>query len=146
MDKETYLAALKKTFASHFSLYLKAHGFHWNLVGTDFFQYHGLFEAIYSDIYGSIDTFAEELRALDTYAPASLSAMSVLTSIVDENAVLDIRSMANELYNDCETLAGLCADAFDLAEMNHDHGLSNFLADRQNAFKKHCWMLRSSLK
>jgi starvation-inducible DNA-binding protein len=146
MDKDTYIAALKATFASHFALYLKAHGFHWNLVGSDFYQYHGLFEAIYSEIYGSIDTFAEELRALDEYAPASLSQMLALTKITDENAVLDIRSMANELYNDCENMAALCSDAFDLAEMNHDHGLSNFLADRQDAFKKHCWMLRSSLK
>ena len=146
MDKETYIAALKTTFASQFSFYLKAHGFHWNLEGPDFYEYHGLFDTIYSEVYGSIDTFAEEIRALNTFAPGSLSAIQVATKIVDENAILDIRSMANELYNDAETMAQLFADCFDLAEMNHDHGLSNFLADRQDAFKKHCWMLRSSLK
>ena len=146
MDKETYIAALKATFASEFSFYLKAHGFHWNVEGQDFAQYHELFSTIYSEVYGSIDTFAEELRALDVYAPASLSGLSVLTKIADENAILDLRSMANELYNDSETMAQLFKDCFVLAEANGDHGLSNFLADRQDAHKKHCWMLRSSLK
>jgi DNA-binding ferritin-like protein len=35
---------------------------------------------------------------------------------------------------------------FAVAEEFGDHGLSNFLADRQDAHKKHSWMLRSSLK
>jgi len=146
MDKETYIAALKATFASEFSFYLKAQGFHWNVEGQDFAQYHELFATIYSEVYGSIDTFAEELRALDVYAPASLTGLSVLTKIADENAILDLRSMANELYKDSETMAQLFKDCFTLAEANVDHGCSNFLADRQDAHKKHCWMLRSSLK
>lgn len=146
MDKETYIAALKATFASEFSFYLKAHGFHWNVEGQDFSQYHNLFATIYEEVYGSLDTFAEELRALDTYVPASLSSLSAITKVSDENAILDLRTMAMQLYTDSEQLAALFADCFDLAEMNHDHGLSNFLADRQDAHKKHCWMLRSSLK
>jgi len=35
---------------------------------------------------------------------------------------------------------------YDLAEQNGEHGFSNFLAERQDAFRKHSWMLRSSLK
>ena len=34
----------------------------------------------------------------------------------------------------------------ELAEERGEHGLSNFLADRQDAFAKHAWFLRSTLK
>lgn len=146
MDKETYIAALKATFASQYSFLVKAQGFHWNVEGTDFAEYHELFGNIYSEVYDSIDTFAEEIRALQAYAPGSLSQLSVLTKITDENAILDIRSMTSQLYEDCETMANMFRDAYKLADEMGDFGLANFLADRQDAFKKHCWMLRSSLK
>jgi DNA-binding ferritin-like protein len=35
---------------------------------------------------------------------------------------------------------------YHLAEEEMCHGLSNFMAERQDAHKKHAWMLRSTLK
>jgi len=35
---------------------------------------------------------------------------------------------------------------YDLAEENGEHGLSNFLAERMDAHKKHSWMLRATQK
>jgi len=49
------------------------------------------------------------------------------------------------LLTDSDNLADLFASAFALAEQNKEHGLSNFLADRQAAHRKHSWMLRASL-
>jgi DNA-binding ferritin-like protein len=37
-------------------------------------------------------------------------------------------------------------DAYHLAEENMQHGYSNVLAERQDAFNKHAWMLRSTLR
>ena len=71
MDKTEYEAMLKAAFASEFSFFLKAANFHWNVEGSLFPQYHELFGKIYGEVYGSIDTFAEELRALRIYAPAA---------------------------------------------------------------------------
>ena len=35
---------------------------------------------------------------------------------------------------------------YKLAEANGEYGLANFLAERQDAHRKHGWMLRATLK
>jgi DNA-binding ferritin-like protein len=35
---------------------------------------------------------------------------------------------------------------YDLSEREEEYGLSNFLAERIDAHKKHSWMLRATLK
>lgn len=143
---EKYHLALKTAFASEYAFALKAQNFHWNVEGASFPQLHELFDKIYTEVYGSIDTFAEQLRALELYTPASLQKFSMLSVVEDENDILEERSMVEELYQDSEKMANIFRITFDMAESAGDHGLSNFLADRQDAHKKHSWMLRATLK
>jgi len=143
---EKYHLALKTAFASEYAFALKAQNFHWNCEGPLFYQLHLLFERIYDEVYGSIDQFAEEIRALQVYTPASYSKFSMLTKVEDENSVPDTHGMLSELLADSDRMAEIFRITFDMAEQHGDHGLSNFLADRQDAHKKHSWMLRASLK
>lgn len=143
---EKYHLALKTAFASSYSFVLKAQNFHWNVEGPLFVQLHELFGNIYEEVYGSIDTFAEELRALQIYTPASLQKFSMLSLVQDEDEITDFQSMLRELLADSEKMAQLYKVVFDMAEANGDHGLADFLAGRQDAHKKHSWMLRSCLK
>jgi starvation-inducible DNA-binding protein len=143
---EKYHLALKTAFASSYSFVLKAQNFHWNVEGPLFVQLHELFGNIYEEVYGSIDTFAEELRALQIYTPASLQKFSMLSLVQDENEITDFQSMLRELLADSEKMAQLYKVVFDMAEANGDHGLADFLAGRQDSHKKHSWMLRSCLK
>lgn len=143
---EKYHLALKTAFASEYAFAIKAQNFHWNVEGPLFVQLHELFERIYTEVYGSIDTFAEELRALQVYTPASLSKFSMLTKVEDENSVPEFQDMLRELLADSDKMANMFRIVFTMAEDAGDHGLSNFFADRQDAHKKHSWMLRASLK
>ena len=143
---EKYHLALKTAFSSEYAFALKAQNFHWNVEGPLFVQLHGLFDTIYSEVYGSIDTFAEQLRALQVHAPASLAKFSMLSKVEDENEVPEFHGMLSELLEDSERMANIFRITFEMAEQAGDHGLSNFLADRQDAHKKHSWMLRASLK
>lgn len=146
MDYQKYHLAIKTAFASEFCFYLKAHNFHWNVEGPLFGQLHALFGTIYEEVYGSIDDFAENIRKLGAYTPASLEKFSLLSKVDDENAVPDFESMLRELLNDSEKMVEIFKITFAMAEEAGDHGLSNFLADRQDAHKKHSWQLRASLK
>ena len=56
---EQLIKAAKIAFASQYSFYVKAHQFHWNVTGINFQELHSLFETIYSEVYNSIDDFAE---------------------------------------------------------------------------------------
>ena len=138
--------AMKKSLADTFAFYLKAQGFHWNVEGPNFPQYHALFDIIYNEVYGSIDRFAEEIRSLDAYAPASFARFSELTSLEDEIQILNAQGMLAKLLADNDVVLASLEQAYELAEVAHNHGLSNFLAERQDAHKKHAWQLKATLK
>jgi starvation-inducible DNA-binding protein len=138
--------AAKIAFATEFSFYLKAHNYHWNVTGADFFEYHELFGKIYEEVYGAIDDFAEKIRSLGSFVPASYTRFSVLTQIEDETEILPQMAMVQQLIEDNQKAIGMFKIVYDLAEANSEHGFSNFLAERMDAHKKHGWMLRSSLR
>jgi starvation-inducible DNA-binding protein len=144
MDKFTN--QLKIAFASQYAFAIKAQNFHWNVEGHDFYQLHQLFDTIYTEVYGAVDDFAENIRKIKAYTPASLHRFSALTAIDDEIEVLDPSAMVAELLHDAEKMQEIMKVLFVEAENLGHHGLSNFLADRQDAFAKHAWFLRATAK
>ena len=138
--------ALKIAFASEYSFALKAQNFHWNVEGPLFPQLHELFGTIYEEVYGSIDAFAENIRKIHAYTPASYTRFSMLSGIEDETEILPPETMIAELLSDSERMQEMFKIVFQAAEELGEHGLSNFLADRQDAHAKHSWMLRATLK
>jgi starvation-inducible DNA-binding protein len=144
MDK--FINQLKIAFASQYAFAIKAQNFHWNVEGIDFYQKHKMFQKIYEEVYGAVDDFAENIRKIKAYTPASLSRFSTLTEVSDEVEVLDPQAMVAELLADAEKMQEIMKIVFVEAEARGEHGLSNFLADRQDAFAKHAWFLRATLK
>lgn len=138
--------ALKIAFASEFSFYLKAHFFHWNVEGINFKQYHDLFGGIYEEVYDNIDVFAENIRKSGSYTPGSFDRFSMLSKIEDETEIPVAEEMVQILLADSEKMATIFKMVFDIAEKYGEHGLSDFLAARQDAHRKHSWMLRATLK
>jgi len=144
MDK--FVNQLKIAFASQYAFAIKAQNYHWNVEGSDFYQLHNLFEDIYTEVYGAIDAFAENIRKIKAYTPASLYRFSALAAIDDEVDILDPQAMVAELLRDAEKMQEIMKVLFVEAENLGHHGLSNFLADRQDAFAKHAWFLRATAK
>jgi starvation-inducible DNA-binding protein len=138
--------AMKVAFASEYSFALKAQNFHWNVEGQNFPQYHALFDTIYSEVYDSIDGFAENIRKLGSYTPASFERFSMLTQVEDELNMLPAPAMIVELLQDSDKMVKLLKMVFDASEAVHEHGLSDFLAGRMDAHRKHSWMLRATSK
>lgn len=137
---------LKVAFADTFALYIKAHGFHWNVEGPDFYQFHGLFDTIVGEVYGAVDAFAEEIRAAGSYAPGSFGRLLALTTITDEVTVPSGLKMAQILFEDNAKVIASLMVAHAAAEQYGERGLVNFLEDRLDNHKKHAWFLRSTIK
>jgi starvation-inducible DNA-binding protein len=144
MDK--FINQLKIAFASQYAFAIKAQNYHWNVEGIDFYQKHKMFQKIYEEVYGAVDDFAENIRKIKAYTPASLYRFSALAAIDDELEIIDPQAMVAELLRDAEKMQEIMKVLFVEAEALGHHGLSNFLADRQDAFAKHAWFLRSTLK
>ena len=144
MDK--FINQLKIAFASQYAFAIKAQNYHWNVEGPDFYQRHKMFQKIYEEVYGAVDDFAENIRKIKAYTPASLYRFSALSAVDDEVEILEPQAMVAELLRDAEKMQEIMKVLFVEAEALGHHGLSNFLADRQDAFAKHAWFLRATLK
>ncbi len=143
---EDLIKAARIAFASEYSFVIKAQNFHWNVEGMFFEPFHNLFGKIYEEVYGSIDTFAEQIRAMGAYAPASFQNFSMLSQVEDENEILDSKQMVMELLSDNEKMIKMLQVLFEMSEANKQFGFSDFVASRLDAHKKHGWMLRATLK
>jgi len=129
------------------ALYLRAHGYHWNVEGADFSQYHALFESIYSDVYGSVDPMAENIRKLNEYAPFRLERLVELKTLPEPNRVAnDPRSLANDLLEANEHVVTRLKSVFKTADAADEQGVANFIADRIDQHQKWSWQLRASVK
>lgn len=143
---EQLVNSAKVVLANHYAFYVKAQNYHWNVTGPDFSQYHELFGKIYEEVSGVIDNLAEQIRAMDSYAPGSFVRLSELSQIEDEVNVPTAMEMIRRLYNDIAIVQESIMNAYHLAEENMQHGYSNLMAERQDAFNKHAWMLKATLK
>jgi starvation-inducible DNA-binding protein len=143
---DNLIQEMKVTLASTFVFYLKAHGFHWNVEGANFPQYHEFLGDLWEETFGAVDPIAEHLRTLDAYAPASLSRYSELSVVKEEMNIPSAMAMMTKLTGDNATLIEQLTKTQSLAESNKKMGLANFLQDRIAAHEKHGWMLRSIIK
>ena len=138
--------ALTNLVGSLVSLKFKAHGYHWNVEGQDFAQYHGLFGDIYEDIDVSIDPMAENIRKLGAYAPYKLSRLQQLSTLPETEVGTDAKEMAADLLKSNEFIIKDLMDAFDVANNARQQGIANFLAERIDMHQKWSWQLRVSVK
>jgi starvation-inducible DNA-binding protein len=137
---------MKVSLASTFAFYLKAHGFHWNVEGANFPQYHEFLGNLWEETFGAVDPLAEHLRTLEAYAPASLSRYTELSIVKDELNIPSAMSMMVKLKDDNASIIDQLTTTQALAEKSNKMGLANFLQDRIDAHEKHGWMLRSITK
>jgi starvation-inducible DNA-binding protein len=144
---ELLIARLKRLQANSVVFYSTAHGFHWNVEGPLFTQYHSFFQEIYSDVYSTIDVVSEWIRKFDTIAPYTLQDFISNNNYgnvqIDSNSPI---SMTRKLLDMNETMIQDLKEMFDIATSNKEQGLANFLADRQDKHEFWGWWLRSSLK
>ena len=143
---DTLIEIMRKVLADTFAMYLKAHNYHWNVEGSNFPQYHEFFGNLYEELHGAIDPIAEEIRALNAYAPGSFSRFLELTEIEDELSIPNGLEMARRLSSDNEKVLATLNMAFKLADEFDQQGLADFIAGRLDTHKKHGWMLRSITK
>ena len=143
---EEMIESAKVVMADTFRFYLRAHNYHWNVEGPDFSQYHELFSKIYEEVFGALDTIAEEIRAMDSHVPASFGRFAELSELQDEREVPPALEMIDRLNRDNERVLANIQKAYVEAEAAGNHGFSNLMAERQSAHKKHGWMLKATLR
>jgi len=143
---EELLQLLRVTLSDMVALKFKAHGYHWNVEGDDFPQYHEFFQEIYEDYDSSIDTFAEWLRKLGDYAPYKLSRFIAYSDLPETDVTSDPVSMATDLLAANDAVTNKLLVGFDIATTLKQNALANFFAERQDMHQKWHWQLGAVIK
>lgn len=143
--REKAVAALSQVLANTFTLYLKTHGFHWNVTGRMFHSLHLMFEEQYRELWQAADAVAERIRALGFPAPGSYQEFSRHSSIREAQTIPNAEGMIAELLSDHEISARSVRQALWIAGSTVDAATEDLLTQRLMAHEKAVWMLKSSL-
>lgn len=137
-------ATVRTALAETWAWYFETISFHWNVTGRDFPQLHDLFRTFYWDAQGAVDGLAEQLRALDEFAPSSLAEIDEGSKITFADKPPDSQAMVKKLAGDNEIVLGALDAAQHAASDADQQGLANYLQDRINTHRKWGWMLKAT--
>ncbi|HMV45028.1 MAG TPA: Dps family protein [Leptospiraceae bacterium] len=137
---------LKSLLSDTYMLYLKTHGYHWNVTGPMFDSLHKMFMDQYTELWNAIDPIAERIRSLGFYAPGTYAEMSKLTSVKEDTKVPKAQDMIKNTIIGHETVIRTAREIFDVAEKGKDQATMDLLTQRLDIHEKTAWMLRSLLE
>ena len=141
-DTDTKIAdGLSRLLADTYAVYLKTHGYHWNVRGPNFASLHTLFMTQYTEMWNAIDLVAERIRALGELAPQGYGAFGKLSGIQDGDPSKSADAMLQELLADHATLIATAKAAREGA----DDVTAAVIDARIDAHQKHAWMIRATL-
>lgn len=136
--------ALSRLLADTYTLYLKTHGYHWNVEGPHFQQLHIQFMEQYTEMWTAVDELAERIRALGHKAPGSYSKFVALATIKEEEGDPDWQSMVRNLAEGHEQVAKTAREVLRIAEEVGDDATADVVTSRITLHEKTAWMLRAT--
>lgn len=145
-EREAIAHGLSRLLADEYTLYLKTHNFHWNVVGPMFNTLHLMFMTQYSESALAVDDVAERIRSLGFPAPGTYGAYAKLSSIEETEGVPEAMEMVRLLVKGHEACAKTARSVFPLADKASDEPTADLLTQRLQVHEKTAWMLRSLLE
>ncbi|MEQ8652326.1 MAG: Dps family protein [Kiloniellales bacterium] len=137
---------LAGVLADSYLLYMKTHGYHWNVKGPHFQHLHALFQEQYNEIWAAVDDIAERIRALGHDAPGSYAAIAKLASVEEREDVPNASDMLQDLIKGNEAVLKTIRAAMPSMEEGGDEASFDLMVQRLTAHEKAAWMLRSHLE
>lgn len=122
-----------------------AQGYHWNVKGPEFTQFHKFFQKLYEDADSSVDPLAENIRKLGYDAPFTLEDFSSLSCLEVAPAGSDPITMSKRLHQINEHIRACLVAGFNIANDIDQQGIADFLAQRIDMHDKWLWQLGTTV-
>jgi starvation-inducible DNA-binding protein len=134
--------AVNPLIADAFALYVKSKNFHWHLSGSHFRDYHLLFDEQAEAIIDSVDALAERVRRIGGATIRSISHISQLQTIADDNdEFVPAGEMVQRLLADNRHMAEQQRAAIAICDKNRDSPTSNLLQEVLDQTERRIWFL-----
>jgi starvation-inducible DNA-binding protein len=133
---------LNTLLADAFALYLKTKNFHWHVSGRHFHDYHEMLDEQSDAIFATTDQLAERVRKLGGTTLKSISQISKLQTIKDNNEeYVPPREMLRELMEDNKHIAAAMRKAHAVCDDNDDPATAGLLENFIDETERRTWFL-----
>ena len=140
-DREQIAEGLAAVLADTYTLLVKTHVYHWNVVGPLFLPLHELTEKHYKDLFEAADLIAERIRALGLPAPVSFEQLLPKAAVDEETGQRSAGAMVEQLVGDHERITAHIREVALAADDADDLVTTDLLTDRLAFHEKAIWML-----
>jgi starvation-inducible DNA-binding protein len=128
--------------ADSFALYVKTKNYHWHMSGSHFRDYHLLLDDQADSILASVDPMAERVRRIGGTTIRSISHISKLQSIEDDNSdFVPPGEIIQHLAQDNANSAQKYRSAIEVCDRNRDSATSNTLQELLDEVERRKWFL-----
>ena len=135
-------AAVNPLVADSFALYVKTKNFHWHMSGSHFRDYHLLFDEQAEQIFAMIDVLAERVRKLGGITIHSISHISQLQTIQDDNETfVEPKDMLERLLEDNKQMAENMRAAHKVCGEHNDVATTSLLEVFIDEAERRAWFL-----
>jgi starvation-inducible DNA-binding protein len=141
-EVQAVVQAVNPLIADTLALYLKTKNFHWHLSGWHFRDYHLLFDEQAEALLASVDVLAERVRRIGGTTLRSISHVSELQTIEDDNdEFVPPDEMIQRLLADNRHMAEAQRAAIDVCDENRDTPTGNLLQEILDETERRIWFL-----
>lgn len=134
--------AINPIIADTYAVYLKTKNFHWHLSGSHFRDYHLLFDEQAGQLLASTDPLTERVRKLGGTTLRSVSHISGLQTVQDNNAdFVAPLDMLRELMADNQGIAASMRAAHETCDDARDYATSSLLEVLIDETERRIWFL-----
>ncbi len=136
---------LNDLLSSYQVFYQNLRGYHWNIVGKDFFELHLKFEEFYNNAQIKIDEIAERILTLEATPLHSFNQYVKHAKVASHENVTDGSEAVNQIRIQLEQLVVQQRETLELADENKDIATSDLMTQYISEQEKTIWMLKSFL-
>ena len=141
-DVRKVTEAINPLIADAFALYVKTKNFHWHLSGARFRDLHLLFDEQAEAILSSVDPLAERVRRIGGTTIRSVSHISGLQTIADDNEdFVNPDEMVRRLMEDNRHLAESQRKAHEVCGGTKDVATTSVLEEIIDGTERRTWFL-----
>lgn len=146
MSALTLAQQISTLLSNTFVFSQQLHSFHWLLRGRGFNSMHTFLGEDYSNVYESVDIYAEQVLTLEYEPPVQLSEyLALSTSIREIPRISDYEKILHIAYSSHQIIGNLIKEVYKTAEECDAFDISNYLGERQGYHFKKAWFYRAEL-
>lgn len=142
--KETS-AKLNDLLANYSIFYQNVRGYHWNIIGENFFDLHVKFEELYTDLIEKIDDIAERIRELDNFPNHNYSHYLIVSEIKESEQIKDGDKCVEGILQGFKILISKQRKIAEIANEICDDGTNDLMNNNIKEQEKLVWMYAAFL-